>query len=263
MGFLPVVAREMSVLSRRLSTYWSRAVTAIIAVLTMAWLLVVSASRVSFGQLGSSIFLVLSGFCFAFALLVGMQATSDCVSEEKREGTLGLLFLTDLRAVHIILGKLAASSLNAFFAVLGVVPMLSLALLLGGVTLKQIGLVAIVLLNSMFLSLCVGVFVSSLSKNERKAMFTCFFVLFLITLMPFVLAMPASNFGKVHEDLTGVSAVYSVFCVQATPTGKFDAGYFNSSIAFQHALAGACLFAASRILPRCVNELPSKRLARF
>ena len=104
MAFLPVVTREMSVLARRQSTYRSRSITASIAVLAMLWLLIVSASRVSQAQLGSSIFLILSGFCFGFALLVGIHSTSDCLSEEKREGTLGLLFLTDLRPIHIVAG---------------------------------------------------------------------------------------------------------------------------------------------------------------
>jgi len=38
---------------------------------------------------------------FGFTLLCGVFLTSDCLSEEKREGTLGLLFLTDLKGFDI------------------------------------------------------------------------------------------------------------------------------------------------------------------
>ena len=160
----------MSVLARRKSTYWARAITGFLAVLVMLWLLIVSRTQLTYAALGSSIFLILSSLCFTFTVLVGMHATADSLSEEKREGTLGLLFLTDLKGTDIVGGKLAATSLHAVLALIGVIPMLSIALLLGGVTLEQFGRVALVLINTMFFSLALGVFVSSLSKNERKAM---------------------------------------------------------------------------------------------
>jgi ABC-type transport system involved in multi-copper enzyme maturation permease subunit len=259
MALMPVVTREMSALARRQSTYWARAVTAVIAVLTMMWLLLVSAAHVSTSSLGTSIFFILSGFSFGFTLLVGMQATADSVSEEKREGTLGLLFLTDLRPMDIVLGKMAASSLNSFFAVLGVVPMLSLALLLGGVTLPQIGLVAIVLLNSMFLSLALGLFVSTLSKNERKAMFGCFFGLFIITLMPFVLSAAMNNFDKLLDEIVWVSPLYSFLVIQNSAGPNATVRYLAQGLIFQHLLGWCFLFAASRVLPRCINEVPARR----
>ncbi len=260
MALMPVVTREMGVLARRQSMYWARSLTAVVAVLTMIWLLLVGAAHSSFASVGTSIFFMLSGFSFAFALVAGMQATSDSVSEEKREGTLGLLFLTDLRAIHIVLGKLAASSLSSVFAVLGVVPMLALALLLGGVTLQQVGLVAIVLLNSMFLSLALGIFVSTLSQNERKAMFACFVGLFLITAGPFIVALTITSFDKMSEEIIWLSPLYSFLSTQGVPAMS---QYLLRALLFQHALAWAFLVGASHILPRCVNDLPVRRFLRF
>src|SRR5687767_9287954 len=128
MTVLPIVAREMGVLARRKSMYWSRWVTVVLALLVMLWLLAVSATQVSFAELGRSIFFILSSLSFTFTVLIGMQATADCLSEEKREGTLGLLFLTDLKSFDVIAGKLAASSLQAALALIGIIPMISLAL---------------------------------------------------------------------------------------------------------------------------------------
>jgi hypothetical protein len=42
-----------------------------------------------------ALFYTISGLTFAYSLLAGTGATADCLSEEKRDGTLGLLFLTD------------------------------------------------------------------------------------------------------------------------------------------------------------------------
>jgi ABC-type Na+ efflux pump permease subunit len=263
MALMPVVHREMTALARRQSTYWIRSIAAVVAVLTMIWLMLISASRVSVSDLGSSIFMILSGFCFAFALLVGMQATSDCVSEEKREGTLGLLFLTDLRALHIIFGKMTASSFGSLFAILGVVPMLSLALLLGGVTLTQVALVALVLANTLFLSLSLGLFVSVLSQNERKAMFACFIGLFLITIMPFIISIALNDFGRIEEKFVWISPLYSYVCTQVIPAGGFNTRYLPHALLAQHALAWIFLILGGRILPRCVHEVPSVRFARI
>src|SRR5688572_27689924 len=83
--------------------------------------------------------MVLSWLALAYAMVAGIHATADCVSEEKREGTLGLLFLTDLKGYDVILGKLSATSLGAIYAMLAILPMISLGLLMGGVTLKEVG----------------------------------------------------------------------------------------------------------------------------
>ena len=66
-------------------------------------------------------------------LLAGIFTTADCLSEEKREGTLGLLFLTDLKGYDIVLGKIVAASVNWFFGLLALFPVLALSLLMGGV----------------------------------------------------------------------------------------------------------------------------------
>ena len=57
---------------------------------------------------GLALFIALSAIAYIYSLRAGALSTADCVSEEKREGTLGLLFLTDLKSYDIVLGKLGA-----------------------------------------------------------------------------------------------------------------------------------------------------------
>ena len=56
------------------------------------------------------LFCILTGSAVFYCLLSGVWFTADCLSEEKREGTLGLLFLTDLKGYDVVLGKLVATS---------------------------------------------------------------------------------------------------------------------------------------------------------
>ena len=59
--------------------------------------------------MGMSLFYTLSSFTFFYCAMSGIWVTSDCISEEKGEGTLGLLFLTDLKGYDVVFGKLAAT----------------------------------------------------------------------------------------------------------------------------------------------------------
>src|SRR5262245_34978690 len=113
MSLFPIVQRELSLASRRAGTYWLRFWAAALIVgisLTMAL-----GQRQSPGRLGQNLFAVLSIVAFAYCLLAGIRYTADALSQERREGTLGLLFLTDLRGFDVVFGKLTVTSLHAFF----------------------------------------------------------------------------------------------------------------------------------------------------
>src|SRR6267143_6346346 len=106
---------------------------------------------------------------FGFALATGVFLTGDCLSEEKREGTLGLLFLTDLRGYDVVLGKLISHSVQAFYGLLAAFPVLALTLLAGGVSGGEFWRMMLVFCNTLFFSLSVGLLVSSISRDAMKA----------------------------------------------------------------------------------------------
>ena len=119
MTFLPVVERELRVAARRRGTYRSRFAAAVIAAVIAAWVLLSAGDN---KEKGAEMLGWLSALLFLYTGIVGVQATSDCLSEEKREGTLGLLFLTDLKGYDVVIGKLAATSVNVFYGLLAVAP---------------------------------------------------------------------------------------------------------------------------------------------
>jgi len=107
MTFLPIVERELRVVARKRSTFWLRVVAAAVALFIGGFGLVLARAGGS-GPLGPGSFLfgalTWPLVCALFA--TGIFFTSDCLSEEKREGTLGFLFLTDLRGYDVVAGKL-------------------------------------------------------------------------------------------------------------------------------------------------------------
>jgi len=103
------------------------------------------------------------------------------------------LFLTDLKGYDVILGKLAATSLNAFYSVVAVVPVLAIPLLMGGLTPGEFGRMALVTINALFFSLSLGMVASSLSRSAQKAMaLTALLVITLTALLPAVAGIAAA-----------------------------------------------------------------------
>src|SRR5262245_19441606 len=169
MSFLPIVDRELRVRARLKSTYrirWAAALLAMLIVSSMMFAAEVSSAR---RQIGSVMFVTLAWLAFVFCFLEGIRNTADCLSEEKREGTLGLLFLTDLKGYDVVFGKLMATSLNSFYGLAAIFPALAITILMGGVTGGEFWRMVLLLTNTLFRSEAAGMVVSALSRQQRKA----------------------------------------------------------------------------------------------
>jgi len=244
MTFLPVVERELRVAARRRGTYWNRFFAALVSILVFG-VIFLSAAHRSPREVGQMLFYTLSAIFLGVALLSGVRYTADCLSEEKREGTLGLLFLTDLKGYDVVLGKLAATSINAFYGLLAVFPVLAIPLLIGGVSFAEFGRMALVLTDTLLFSLATGLFASSVSRNARKAMAGTFLLILLIHAgFPALGAYLAFHYRAVpgHLPFLTPSAGYA-YALAINP--MFQPGPFFGSVGLIHGLTWAFLILAS------------------
>ena len=104
MTFRPIIERELRGGARRKNTRRLRVWTTVAAIVVAAGFLLF-APALRGAQIGKLLFQILTVYGFALGLFAGVFVTSDCLSEEKRQGTLGLLFLTDLNSRGVVLGK--------------------------------------------------------------------------------------------------------------------------------------------------------------
>lgn len=179
MRFLPIVVRELQVASRRARTYWGRSLMAGVALgIGVLCFKMIGAFTPQY-ETGRWMFAWMSGFAMFSCLVAGPVHSSDSISSEKREGTLGLLFLTDLRGVDIVLGKLASSSLAVMTNLLAVMPMLAVSLLMGGVLASEYWQMFMVLGATLLMSLSAGMLASALCVDARRASALSFFLVFL------------------------------------------------------------------------------------
>lgn len=196
MTFLPIVARELRVSARKWSTYWIRFTAAALALVICGWTFLFFTQMGAAGQVGKILFGGAVGLAWLFAVAGGVFKTADALSEEKRDGTLGLLFLTDLKGHDIVLGKMVAASVNWFFALIALFPVLAVSLLLGGVAPGEFWRSILALTNLLFYSLALGLFVSSFMRNERHS------AGLTIALLVLLLWLPGELAGE-HQQYTG------------------------------------------------------------
>src|SRR6266487_3183782 len=195
MRFLPVVERELRMAARRRSTYGLRLLVALAAFSLTLWICTLPARGQPPTELGKSLFAVLTIMSFAYCLLIGPFLTTDTISSEKREGTLGLLFLTDLRGFDVVLGKWAATSLAAFYGLVAVLPALAIPMLIGGVTPGEYTRTALAVINAILFSLTAGMFVSAISRDQTKAILgSLILVLTLSGLLPGLMVLLFKGF---------------------------------------------------------------------
>ena len=95
--------------------------------------------------------------------------TADCVSREKREGTLGLLFLTPLTVLDVIASKAAIHVLRALTLFLAAWPILGLPLVLGGVDWRWVLLAAVSLANAVLLGIAAGIYASTRAGDRPRS----------------------------------------------------------------------------------------------
>jgi hypothetical protein len=91
MNCLPIVSRELRVAARKRGTFWVRvaaAATALVIGTGFFLLSLMQGTRIT--GMGSELFTVLTWLSLAVGMSAGLFFTSDGLSEEKREGTLGL-----------------------------------------------------------------------------------------------------------------------------------------------------------------------------
>ncbi|MCP5522054.1 MAG: hypothetical protein H7A46_10960 [Verrucomicrobiales bacterium] len=258
MTAFPVVARELRVSSRRPGTFGTRVGAALLALL-LSVMVYLATERSTPAVRGTSIFYALAWLSWLYCLLAGARLTSDCISVERREGTLGLLFLTDLKGFDIVLGKLAATSMHSIYGLLAILPVLGLPMLLGGVALGQLLQVVAVLTVTLFFSLAVGMFVSCWFENSRRALGGTLILLVLITGGPWLLLalQLADHRGGRPDFLLATPSPLLAQALAATEPGRGKPDHLLwPSVSWVAGFALLFFVLACVALPRFWRELP-------
>jgi ABC-type transport system involved in multi-copper enzyme maturation permease subunit len=258
MILLPIVARELRVNARQWATYRARLALALVSILIGTGIFIATLGSPA-AQAGRNIFIFLAGLQFIYCLAYGRRSTADCLSSEKRDGTLGLLFLTDLKGHDVVLGKLVATSLKGFYALMAIFPVLAVPLLMGGTSNGEFWRMVLVLLNTFLFSLAIGVFGSALSRDFRRAMAANLVLLLLFVAVPPAISAAIAYFTRrpFIPELFFSCPAYAFYLCDDKRFGV-EGVKFWSSVAIVHAITWFLILLASVIVPRSWQDQPGR-----
>lgn len=211
MNVWPVMAREVRQASRQPWTYRVRWIAAL-AVLGMWVTVSLQPGGLAPGK-GGEVFARLQIAVFLSLWVLVPLMTADCLSSERREGTLGLLFLTPLRALDIVFAKVFLHGLRGVTLWLAAIPVFAIPILIGGVSWQQSVAAVMHNLSTLMIGLAAGVLASAFSKTWSKAMVWAL--------------LCACLFMVVWAHLLGVGAHWYLDNLRGgSPSGVFDR-FFN------------------------------------
>jgi ABC-type transport system involved in multi-copper enzyme maturation permease subunit len=167
MTLLALVARELRVAARHGFTYYLRVLGAGAVIMVCA---LFGFNNEFKTNLGGELFAYLHGTLFCAIWVLVPLLTADCISRERREGTLGLLFLTKLKASDIVVAKGVAHGLRAVTLLVAVLPVVAIPFLLGGLGRAELVMSLVVNLSSICWALAAGLLASAWSKVWTRAL---------------------------------------------------------------------------------------------
>jgi ABC-type transport system involved in cytochrome c biogenesis permease component len=165
MRSLPIAHRELIVAGRQSWTYHTRVLAAVLLTALSVVLLGFSGG----GGIPQGTFKIVSSTVFAACLLGGMFLSADSIVAERRNGTLGLLFLTPLGGFDVSTGKLVACGIRGLCALLGILPILALPLMMGGISGTTFWTTSVGLLATFACSSAIGLWASARSDSAPAA----------------------------------------------------------------------------------------------
>lgn len=276
MSCLPVIARELRAQARHPFTFWLRGSGVLVLLVGGMWLL---NERGFEPNVGGYLYgrLHLMAY-FALWLLVPLGA-ADCISRERREGTLGLLFLTPLQPPHIVIAKGFVHGLRAATLAVALVPVLTIPFLLGGVVWQQAALSTVIYFDAICWCLAAALVASSLARNNNRAMaFTMLFACLGFIGFPWIVGMLMGINSPMTWNQGYTQSTYDFFVgfwVVAMPAGDFSyvlrmfkltqivTAISIASMVSISVLVFAVLFAARRIRRAWRDQPPSASVEKM
>ena len=242
-----ILQRELLVRGRAWGTWAMRLLVTLAALaLVGIYSLLTSFEPGARAQSGEILFGLLFYGLMLFCLFEGIRTAALGITEERQEGTLGLLFLTPLNSLDVLLGKLSGAAITAFCGLLSVAPLLSLPLLLGGVTLGEVFRAAVVLTGTLALSLACGLVGSVRSRDGIVAIVKATAWLIALLLLPLLgeFLLQALVWDDFSSTLSAVGATSPIYALMLASSS----GYASSPDSFWWGQAGSAFLTLGLVL---------------
>lgn len=146
-----------------------------------------------------SVFMFIPGTITILLMLVSAMMTSISIAREKEMGTMEVLLVSPLKPIQIVVGKVIPYVVLSF---INAITILLLAVFVFGMPIQ--GSLALLLAESLLfivMALALGIFISTVARNQQVAMMVSMFGLMLPTLLLSGFIFPIENMPEVIQWL--------------------------------------------------------------
>jgi ABC-type transport system involved in multi-copper enzyme maturation permease subunit len=193
MTCLPLIERELRVALRKQRPTQGRLKVAALATAGSILFLLFGAVT-NDRSVGRGLEELLCVACLSFVLRAP-RLTAGGLAEERRNQTLGLLFLSGLGAGEVFVSKFLSSALIAFTNLLAIFPMLALPFLIGGISYDLFVAIICALPVLMLFALAVSLLASVLTREDGAAVVVANVLGALLCLLAPAISLAHSQFS--------------------------------------------------------------------
>jgi ABC-type transport system involved in multi-copper enzyme maturation permease subunit len=206
----------------------------------------------------------------------GPAMTAGAIATERERRTIEYLFASTLSNAEIILGKLLARLVQVGYLVLAGMPILFIAMLMGGIAPEAIILLTILTISTALTVSIISITVSVWSARAREAVVRAYLVVIvLFVLPPMMLNLRGTWFydaflDPLNEQLLIVNPFYMLGNMLVTASSANTAVAWNALLALLRNQAVVCVLgitastcAVRRVHLKASGSAPKKRRRKF
>ncbi len=189
----PILAVELITMSRR-ARYYALRVLYAAALFFALWINYEGSRRYSasdinsIAQFASDFFQTFGVMQLMAVMLIGPALAAGTIAQERERRTMEYLYASPLSNLEIVIGKLGGRVLQIIYLVLAGMPVLALAMLLGGIApVHIVVLTAITISTALFVTM-VSIAVSAWTARARDAVIRAYLLFFCIWVLPLLTA---------------------------------------------------------------------------
>jgi len=250
---IPIIFREFREGSRRKRTFVLRGVFGgMLLLVTLLFLLMMRLGGES--AAGYYLLKTLAWMIFTTLFVLAPALTCSSITDERKAGTLDLLFLTHLNSADVVLGKFASSAMSVLLLFLSSLPFLFLPVLMGGVGWDQTRAVIWSVASLILLTLSFGMFCSAMVRTTARAVLVAYFG--LIAYNALLVGLPFFNtilraFGKADYAVALFDSLRTISPMAGLLTGMPRDAWI--SMAWSGGIAALLLACSIWRLPRLLH----------
>jgi ABC-type transport system involved in multi-copper enzyme maturation permease subunit len=208
-------------------------------------------------------------------VVFGPAMAAGTIASERERRTIEYLFASTLSNAEIVLGKLLARLMHVAYLVLAGMPILFIAMLMGGIAPEAIVVLMIITLSTALTVSIISITVSVWTPRARDAVVRAYLVLIVLLLLPpLTLNMRWTWFyymiDPLNEQMLAANPFYVLGNILTTASSANTAAAWDSLLALVRNQAIVCVLGitASTLMVRRVHlsasgKTPKKRRRRF